>query len=211
MFTWIAGTAMYVAVSLLVEAERRQSRRLAWLSKPTASLTFVAIGFARWYAGDPIASWMIAALVLCAIGDILLIEDASFDFGLAAFLLGHVAYVTAFASAFPVSSWPRAFAAALVTFAVGVLCWLWSHIRARRATVSTYIFLITFMVWGALAVSNTGAAPLRVAIGAILFFVSDLTVARNRFLKREFVNRAIGLPFYYTGQLLLALSVGEIG
>ena len=47
-----------------------------------------------------------------------------------------------------------------------------------------------------------------VFIGATCFYFSDLFVARNRFLKKEFFNRLIGLPMYYVGQFLLAFSLG---
>ena len=33
-------------------------------------------------------------------------------------------------------------------------------------------------------------------------------VARQRFVRPDFINRALGLPTYYLGQLLLALTVG---
>jgi uncharacterized membrane protein YhhN len=46
-----------------------------------------------------------------------------------------------------------------------------------------------------------------ILLGAMLFVVSDLAVARNRFVARAFINRAIGLPLYFTAQLLLAASV----
>ena len=46
-----------------------------------------------------------------------------------------------------------------------------------------------------------------VAAGALLFYVSDLAVARHRFVKAELLNRAIGLPLYYAGQVLIAMSV----
>ena len=44
--------------------------------------------------------------------------------------------------------------------------------------------------------------------GALLFYISDIFVARQRFLKAEFVNRLIGLPLYYGGQFMLAFSIG---
>ena len=47
-----------------------------------------------------------------------------------------------------------------------------------------------------------------VFVGAVSFYLSDVFVARDRFLKSEFVNRLIGLPMYYCGQFLLAFSVG---
>jgi hypothetical protein len=48
-------------------------------------------------------------------------------------------------------------------------------------------------------------------VGALGFYVSDVFVARQRFLKSEIVNRLIGLPLYYGGQFLLAFSVCLIG
>lgn len=44
--------------------------------------------------------------------------------------------------------------------------------------------------------------------GALLFYLSDIFVARDRFLKTSFLNRLVGLPIYYAGQFLLAFSVG---
>jgi uncharacterized membrane protein YhhN len=44
-----------------------------------------------------------------------------------------------------------------------------------------------------------------------LFYVSDIFVARQRFVRTEFLNRRIGLPLYYGGQFMLAFSVGFIG
>jgi hypothetical protein len=40
-----------------------------------------------------------------------------------------------------------------------------------------------------------------------MFFVSDLAVARERFIEHTFLNKTWGLPLYYGGQLLLATSV----
>jgi hypothetical protein len=44
--------------------------------------------------------------------------------------------------------------------------------------------------------------------GSICFYFSDLLVARNKFIKEEYRNRLLGLPLYYTGQFLLAFSIG---
>ena len=46
-----------------------------------------------------------------------------------------------------------------------------------------------------------------VALGALLFFASDLSVARDVFVHRTFVNRLWGLPLYYAAQLCLAATV----
>ena len=54
------------------------------------------------------------------------------------------------------------------------------------------------------------AGTLLVLGGALSFYFSDIFVARDRFLKNQFLNRLIGLPLYYLGQFLLAFSIGVI-
>jgi len=74
-----------------------------------------------------------------------------------------------------------------------------------------YVAAIVAMVVAALAVWRANALPApqcnRLALGASLFFVSDLAVARDRFVARAFVNRLWGLPAYYIAQLLVAWAL----
>jgi uncharacterized membrane protein YhhN len=74
--------------------------------------------------------------------------------------------------------------------------------------VLTYIVVISVMVWGGISSSSSGVLPWTAAGGALLFYCSDLAVARQRFVHESFINRAVGLPVYYLGQLLLALTIG---
>ena len=54
----------------------------------------------------------------------------------------------------------------------------------------------------------TGMALGLVVIGAILFFLSDALLALVKFQRNPArANRAINLTAYYTGQILLALSL----
>jgi uncharacterized membrane protein YhhN len=77
-----------------------------------------------------------------------------------------------------------------------------------------YIAVITSMVIAAgsvlLDTELSRNARFMVFSGALLFYLSDIFVARNRFLGKAFINRLLGLPLYYTGQFLLAFSVGLI-
>ena len=54
--------------------------------------------------------------------------------------------------------------------------------------------------------SGAGSTPLILG-GALAFYLSDLSVARDRFIREAFVNRLWGLPLYYGAQLLLAATV----
>ncbi|TSA45075.1 MAG: lysoplasmalogenase, partial [Deltaproteobacteria bacterium] len=39
------------------------------------------------------------------------------------------------------------------------------------------------------------------------FYISDIFVARQRFVTPNYFNRAIGLPLYFAGQFMIAFSV----
>jgi len=195
------------AVSCLLRAARVGDREAEVMSKTTASLIFVVIGAIAWQSGNPVATWLVVGLALCAVGDVLLIWDRTFDLGLVTFLLGHVSYVAAFHAAAPITGWARWTLLPIVLVSFGALKWLWPHLGRRRISVGAYVLVITIMVWGALAVTTSDILGWKIAIGAVLFYVSDLTVARERFVQSDFLNRGIGLPMYYAAQILIALSV----
>jgi uncharacterized membrane protein YhhN len=69
--------------------------------------------------------------------------------------------------------------------------------------------VISLMVWGGFSATWGRALPWSAALGSLLFYVSDLAVARHRFVRPDFVNRVVGLPLYYAGQFLLALTIGS--
>jgi uncharacterized membrane protein YhhN len=218
-----AGCGLALLGLLLAECSDRADLRVK--TKPLASAAFlvVAIALAPSRAYGLIgftgpARWIALGLVLGAIGDILLMYpgDRAFLGGLVAFLGGHVAYVVAFASEVPIRHWPDAPLYLIVPPIVGAgvaLAWLWRHLGKMRGPVIAYVVVITVMVIGALVCAwGTRAAPLRpyiAAAGALLFFASDLSVARDRFVRAELVNRAWGLPAYYAAQLLFAWSIAR--
>ncbi len=159
---------------------------------------------------------LLLGLIFCLGGDVFLAlpQDRMFFLGLISFLLGHVLYVICFFYVADVSRWTGI--GCLVGLLVSglVFWWLRPHLGSMLIPVIAYIIVITVMVVGAWTVlgdaklSFTGR--LLVFIGAVSFYLSDLFVARDRFLKSEFSNRLIGLPMYYCGQFLLAFSVGLI-
>ncbi len=206
--TVICASVAVGAVFSLLHAIRVGDRPLEVFSKSAASVAFVALGFARWSGGNPVDTWIIAALTLCAVGDFCLLWDRSFDAGLIAFLLGHVAYVAGFTLALPIGGWPLLILVPLVTAGAFASRWLWPHLGSRRLPIVIYLIVISIMVWGGLSTFLRGVLPWTAAVGAVLFYLSDLAVARHRFVRESFLNRAIGLPVYFSGQILLAMTVG---
>lgn len=194
------------AVIGLVLAERN-AHRSRLLLKPLASAGFILTALATGVS-DTYGRWVLAGLMLSAVGDVALLGDGrpAFLAGLSAFLLAHVAYMLGFLHLGP--SLPAVMIAGgvLTVAAVFVGRWLIPHVpHALRRPVIVYVVIISAMTTAAagLASSQTVLIP----AGAILFYLSDLAVARNRFVAPGWINRIWGLPTYYAGQVLLALSV----
>ena len=88
-----------------------------------------------------------------------------------------------------------------------VIRWLWPHVPgALRGAVVAYALVISAMVAFAFG-THAADADLRIPVAAVGFYVSDLAVARNRFVAPDWVNRLWGLPLYYGAQFLFAWTV----
>lgn len=159
---------------------------------------------------------LLLGLIFCLGGDVFLAlpQDRMFLAGLVSFLLGHVLYAVCFFYVADVSQWSWIGAPVGLLVSGLVFGWLRPHLGAMLLPVFAYIIVITVMVVGAWTVFGDSqlryAGRLLVLIGAVSFYLSDLFVARDRFLKSAFSNRLIGLPMYYCGQFLLAFSVGLV-
>jgi len=207
MLPWIGMTAFFL-IGLLV-AEGRNDQRVVWLCKPLASAGFVAAAVAAGALGSAYGRAILIALVLSWLGDVLLIphREGTFLAGLAAFLLGHAALSAAFLQRDNAPLWTAGALVLLSAVAVAVDRWLYPFVPpSLHIPVRLYIAVITVMV--ALAAGSLAAGePLIGFLGAFTFFLSDLSVARDRFVKPGFLNKLWGYPVYYAAQLLLAASV----
>ena len=184
---------------------------------PTKTLLSCLFIFTALVQSHPIPGYyylLLLGLIFCLGGDVFLAlpQDRMFLMGLVSFLLGHVFYVIGFFYLVDVGRWTWIGCLAGLLVSGGVFLWLRPHLGSMLIPVIAYIIVISVMVIGAWTVlGDTGlshAGRLLVFTGAVSFYLSDLFVARDRFLKSEFTNRLIGLPLYYCGQFLLAFSVG---
>jgi len=198
-----------VAVAGLLVAEHRGSQPGLWLTKPIASATFIWLGLESGALNTSYGKFVLAGLVLCMLGDVLLIprgRPGVFRAGVFAFLLGHVAYSAAFLTQPMALVGLLAGGALLVAIVWAVLRWLGRSLPPDMVVaVRTYMIVIGVMSTLACGVTAAGG-PWQVAVGALAFTASDVSVARDRFVKHEFVNRAWGLPLYFAAQLLLAVT-----
>ena len=204
--------ACAVAVALLLVAERRGSQRGIWIWKPLAAAAFL---LAAWQWGaieSTYGRWILLGLALSACGDVLLIpkSDTSFRLGLVAFLCAHLAYAVAFLT-LPL----HAGALAMAGLAIGLVLWrVWRWLAPHLPASERVPVLCYFGAIGAMGALSLGAVaagfPLVAGLGALGFMASDVSVARERFVARGFVNSAWGLPLYFGAQLLLAWSSAAV-
>jgi uncharacterized membrane protein YhhN len=199
-FTWLAGAAVALSLAGHLWAEARGWPRVRAILKLAASASFVLLGASR--AQGRYGLLVLTGLVLSAVGDAFLLGRAKGAFlaGVGSFLGAHLAYALAFA--------PRARSSALIAVLVcaataGVVAWLWTRLGALRVPVLAYAAAISAML-----VLGLGVEDPRVRWGALLFYLSDLAVARDRFDRPGLANALVGLPLYYAAQVLLALSAG---
>lgn len=216
MISLIFTVGCALCVALLVWAEHRCDTGLRWIAKTAASAAFVSTAIAAGALESGYGIWVLTALVLCMAGDVLLIPKGENTFlaGMGAFAAGHGAYIGTFlwtGLSADAASTPLLLIAifGMALFAALSLHWLWPHLDDFRGPVAGYTLIIAAMVAASVLAAPPGqAAPSALVItGAVVFAVSDLTVARDQFVSENFANKAIGLPLYYSAQLLIAQSV----
>jgi uncharacterized membrane protein YhhN len=199
---------MACVVGLLIsEARSRDVPRAVF--KLAASALFVLVGFGAGALASPAGTAILVALFLCALGDVLLLSrrDARFLAGMGAFALAHAAYAGGFVLAgAECRPGVGASLAAMAAFSFLVLRRLRPRLGKFRVPVIVYAAIIAMMTTAAVAAS-LATGEWRYGVGAALFAVSDVAVARDRFIKESFGNRLWGLPLYYAAQLILASSV----
>jgi uncharacterized membrane protein YhhN len=210
----IAIIVCALAVCGLLVAEARGSQRAVWATKPVASAAFLWTALACGAPDSIYGRWILLGLLLCLTGDVLLIprdRPKVFRAGVLAFLLGHVAYSVAFLGQ-PRAAWGLTGGGLVLAAALAVV-WRWlagSLPVDMKSAVRAYLVVIGVMATLACGVTAAGG-PAGIAAGAIAFTASDVSVARDRFIRHEFLNRVWGLPLYYAAQVVLALTPAAVG
>lgn len=182
-------------------ALRKGNTRLGYFTKPGVILALLAwlLVYAKPFSSLPETQgikiqWFVWALLFSLVGDVLLmLPREQFMGGLAAFSLAHIAYIQGFAQ--PV--FPERFAVpgmiiSLMVMAVSLRVYL-PIARAIRAAgknemkipAAIYTLLITAMLIAAISTlmkNWTLSASYLAIAGGLLFYISDIFLAWNRFV-----------------------------
>jgi uncharacterized membrane protein YhhN len=202
-------TLCLAGAAAVVISEWRDWRVVRVLSKAAASTAFASLAAVNGAADSTYGRLILIALILSWAGDILLLSLRSVFLmgGMAAFLLAHGAFGAAFLTLPFDKTWTLISLAVLTAAGLLILRWLWRYLETLyRVAVPAYLAATTVMTSLAIAVSIASTSPL-LAIAALSFAASDVSVARDRFIAHAVVNKAWGLPLYYFAQILFAMSV----
>jgi uncharacterized membrane protein YhhN len=203
----LTGIACLALVALLL----LDFRAPAAVAKFIASTAFLGVAVRSGAWSSIYGRLILLGLAFSWFGDMLLIGQSRVAFlsGLVVFLLAHIAYVSAFVRHGYHRGWIWGAVVPLTAVAIAVFTWLEPHTpEALMFPVRAYIVVISLMVIFAIGTQGRGGSRL-IVTGAVLFFLSDLSVAALRLVQTEYPTYVLGLPFYYAGQVCLALSSSQ--
>jgi len=195
-----------ISVLVFLASERINNQVGRWGGKMAASTVFVL--FAVYLdALESVHGQALMVALLCSwVGDLLLLPGKGkwFLYGLVSFLLAHIAFALCFIQR-GIDTGQLLLPGAGVGLLVLVISyWLLPHAeKEMKLPVLGYMAAIVVMVILAFATHHhlpNAAIP----VAACLFLVSDLFVARDRFVKKEAWNRIIGTPLYFGAQMIFA-------
>ena len=161
-----------------------ERRAVRYVAKPGTLVALIGVALALDPVDGTIRAWMVAGLVCSLAGDVfLMLHERWFVAGLASFLLGHVAYVVGLGQAD--QSLAGLVVGGLVVAATAATLGRSIVTSVRRGSspglappVVAYIAVISAMV-----VAAFGTTAVAAVVGALLFYVSDATLAWNRFVR----------------------------
>lgn len=186
----------------------RGAKPLEYLCKPLTLVLLIGAAMALDPADPTVRTWFVVALVLCLVGDVLLmLPQDLFVPGLVAFLFGHVAYI---AGLVVDGLDGRRAGVGLVLVALAVAVIGVQVLRGVRAgeepelegPVLAYMGVISLMVVCAIGVGHAAGV-----VGAGLFYASDSLIAWNRFVHASRRGRLAVIVTYHLAQVGLVLSL----
>jgi len=192
--------------------------RWRYFTKP-APMVVLITGFTLTSGWHGSAAWFGIGLVCSLAGDILLMAPPSlFPAGLASFLLAHLFYIVGFNQSFLLPTWqfliPLAGLILLDTLAYRRLrqsILKLPHGRWIRFPMLVYVVVISLMVYSALLTWLRPEWPMLaavlVSVGAFLFYISDTTLAYNRFCRPLRFGRVIVIATYHLAQIFIVAGV----
>ena len=172
-----------------------------------ASTTIAIILYAASNRGiSRMSAQVVSALVFCLLGDIALVWDEFFLLGIGFFLIAHLLFIRALRNRFGSRFVPIAVLFSMVVL-IGITTLLWNGLNGiLKIAVPIYALVISIMVALALSVALKRRTTMRlqIALGALLFMISDTLLGIDGFLTPLPFASILILSTYWTALTFLA-------
>jgi hypothetical protein len=210
-----------------------RTRRLPIGAKIVMLAVMIVIGGVGWLiitrgtGAEPYARWIVAGLVVGALGDLVLADvfpqiKQPLLASMGIFAVGHILYLLAIFylrsqlyGPLDITGWLSALIVAIPALFAAALLWEFTtHNPAGDPAVNRasffYGLLLILVVVFAAYLPIRSQVMVRLGIGAVLFAISDMLLSQVMVKQRGFrgIHDVVWL-LYSTGQLLIALSIGE--
>jgi alkenylglycerophosphocholine hydrolase len=197
-------------------AVERNWRPVEYVAKPATMLALLLwIWLSAGFGGSML--WFTVGVIFCLAGDVfLMLPPKLFILGLLSFLVGQLCYVIGFNTSSPYLNLWGVFLIIMLGIYVG---WLYPRLAASltekgmnalKIPVLIYAIVISLMVYSALMTFTrpgwVTAAALSASLGAVLFYISDSTLAWDRFVNPLSHGRLRTMIFYHLGVIGIVLG-----
>jgi uncharacterized membrane protein YhhN len=190
-------------------AVAREDRGTETWAKPATLVALLVTATALDAGGSTPGRWLLVALVFGLLGDIALLGDslARFRAGVAAFLVGHLAYLACFATlGLPRPGWSWGVLVVLVASLVTTRDVLPATQRLDGPALSVPVAVYTAAI-AAMLVCAWFTGEWLVALGATVFVTSDATLSVDRFVRPIPRAQLLVMVTYHVGQALIVAGV----
>ncbi len=174
-------------------------------SKP---LLMVTLGLGFWFSTKSVNDYrkhlMLAAISFAFLGDVLLINDDLFLYGLGGFLMMQLLYSYLFF--FDKNYWGLreiTLGIGLLVAVVSIIYFMEPHLGSLIYAVGIYSVAIGMMCFSAFTRDLRSMGYWPIFFGSVLFVVSDAVLAINRFHEPLYMGGVIVMLTYLVGQYLI--------
>ena len=216
MYIFLIAAFVFAALEAL--ALWKNNPRLEYIAKPAV---MIALFLWLWTSAglNGALLWFGLGILLSLAGDVLLMIslDRFFLAGLIAFLFAHAAYVIGFNTPLPaLSTWGFILAFMIGISGVRVIRQIVAPLHSKgqaglRIPILVYGLVISLMLLSAMLkltdISWQAGAALLVALGAFLFYLSDILLAWMKFVAPIQHGRIYNILAYHLGQIALIAGV----
>jgi uncharacterized membrane protein YhhN len=207
MYAWVllAASAVAAVADWFAVATRR--RALEQVAKPAYVVLLGAFAWLLHAEQSMSGMWLLIALALCLLGDVLLLYDSdqAFGFGLVTFLLAHVAFIGAVLAMQRRAPIWAGVAATVVVVVLLVAFVLWP--MARRDMAEGLPPTLYALVLGTFVAVAWWSGHVLAGAGASLFLLSDGVLAARRFWRDLRGSGVVVMVTYHAALLLLVFGI----